>query len=155
MSKRTTTHETIVAEREYRVAVERAFAAFADPEQRMRWDAPGDGWEVSDFVQDFRVGGREQSRFGPKGDPRYFSDGLYLDIVANRRIVSAGTMYDRDTPMTCTLATIELYPSARGTRLILTDQSVYFGPEKPMRRRGGWGTIMDKLERHFATVLGG
>ena len=148
MSKRSVIHETIVVERGYGAPIERTFAAFAQAQERARWDVPDEGWEVTELIEEFRVGGRERSRFGPKGDPRYFSDGLYLDIQPNARIITAGTMHDRDVRMTCTLATLEFYPSARGTRLILTDQSVYFGAEKPTDRRGGWGTILDNLERH-------
>jgi uncharacterized protein YndB with AHSA1/START domain len=97
----------------------------------------------------FEVGGRTASRFGPRGDPRFYSDGVYLAIEPNVRIVSAGTMHERDKPMTCTLGTIELYASARGTRLVLTDQSAYFGSETSKNRRGGWGKILDNLQRHF------
>jgi uncharacterized protein YndB with AHSA1/START domain len=40
----------------------------------------------------FRVGGREKKTFGPKGDPKLTSEGSYLDIVPDSRIVSAFSM---------------------------------------------------------------
>jgi hypothetical protein len=71
---------------------------------------------------DFRVGGREKKTFGPKGDPKLTSDGSYLDIVPDSRIVSGGT------------------------RLILTDQSVFFdGRETPTMRKSGWGQVLETI----------
>ena len=89
---RTTKHDTLILERHYAASPARVFAAWADPKARARWDIPGEGWELAVLESDFRVGGREYSRFGPKGDPRYWSEGYYLDIVQDARIVSAGAM---------------------------------------------------------------
>ena len=149
MIERTTTHETIVLERDYDAPVERVFRAFADPRARARWDVPSDGWEIAELIHEFRVGGRDAMRFGPKGDPRYYGAGFYLAIEPNVRIVKAGTMHDRDKPMTCTLSTVEFQQKSRGTHLVLTDQSAYFGTETNKQRRGGWGSILDKLALHF------
>jgi uncharacterized protein YndB with AHSA1/START domain len=81
VSERTVKHDTIVVEREFKSSPARVFAAWADPGAHGLWKFPGDDWEISEFENDFRVGGREKSCFGPKGDPKYFSDGSYLDIV--------------------------------------------------------------------------
>jgi uncharacterized protein YndB with AHSA1/START domain len=148
--KRSMVHETIVLERDYRTGVDRVFAAFADPQRRVRWDIPEEGWELANLTQDFRVGGREARRFGPKGDPRYSSDGVYLNIELNSRIISAGTMHEHEKPITCTLASLEFYPRASGTRLILTEQSAYFGPETSKQRRGGWSHILDNLTEYLS-----
>jgi uncharacterized protein YndB with AHSA1/START domain len=92
------------------------------------------------------VGRRET----PKGNPIYSSEGLYLDIVPDARIISAGTMNRGETPISTTLCTIELLAEGVGTRLILTDQSAFLaGREKPSDREGGWGAIRDKLEAHL------
>ena len=91
MIERTVQHATIVLDRIFDASPERVFAAWADPAARVRWDVPGDDWEIAEHEQDFRVGGREATRFGPKGDPLYSSKGHYLDIVADARIISAGT----------------------------------------------------------------
>jgi uncharacterized protein YndB with AHSA1/START domain len=146
VSERTVKHDTIVVERNFRSSPERVFAAWADPNAHGQWKVPGDDWELAEFGNDFRVGGREKSCFGPKGDPRYCSDGSYLDIVPNVRIVSAGTMHDGTTRISATLCTVELLAEGTGTRLILTDQSVFFdGRETPSERKSGWGKILDRL----------
>jgi len=150
MHKPTVQHATIVVERTYNAVPARVFAAWADPAVRVQWHVPGDDWEIAQHKQDFRVGGRDASRFGPKGDPRYFSDGRYLDIVPNARIISAGTMHSGETRISTTLCTVELLVDGAGTRLILTDQSAFLdGREKPTDREAGWGEILDKLDAHL------
>lgn len=140
MSKRTVNHATIVLERTFDASPVRVFTAWADPAVRAKWDVPGDDWEIAEYQQDFRVGGREASRFGPKGNPIYSSEGRYLDIVQDARIISAGAMHSGETRTSATLCTIELLAEGSGTRLILTDQSAFLdGPKSwpTVRRAGG------------------
>lgn len=150
MTERTVQHSTTVVERTYNVPPARVFAAWSNPAERAQWDVPGDDWELADHQQDFRVGGREASRFGPKGDPKYWDEGRYLDIVPDARIVSAGTMHSGEMPTSATLCTIELVADGAGTRLILTDQSAFFdGREQPIDRESGWGSILNKLTAYL------
>ena len=59
MTDRRLTHDTFVLEREYPVAPARAFQAFADPEQKMRWFAGPDPWRQLSVGIDVREGGHE------------------------------------------------------------------------------------------------
>jgi len=79
------------------------------------------------------------------------SEGEFLDIVDNERIVSAGTMHRDGERISVTLCSVELADdSATGTRVKLTDQSAYFdGAEKPEDRRSGWGKIFERLRVHL------
>jgi uncharacterized protein YndB with AHSA1/START domain len=139
-------HDTIVVERRYPVPASVVFEAFADPEQRARWHFPGSEWELVEFEQDFRVGGHEHSVFGPKGAADLRDEGRFLDIVENRRIVSAGTMHEGGTRISLTLCTVELEPDGDATRLRLTDQSAFLdGRERPDERRSGWAKVLDRL----------
>lgn len=150
MTEPTVQHATIVIERNYDATPARVFAAFADPAERAQWHVPGDDWEVTEHEHNFRVGGSLKSRFGPKGAPVYFNDGVYLDIVPDARIISAGTMHSGETPTSTTLCTVELLADGAGTRLILTDQSAFLdGHEEPADRKTGWGAILDKLDMHL------
>jgi uncharacterized protein YndB with AHSA1/START domain len=150
MTERSVQHATTVLDRKFSASPARLFAAWADPVARRQWDVPGNDWVVAGHEQDFRVGGREATRFGPKGDPRYSSEGRYLDIVPDARIVSAGTMHSGDARISTTLCTIELIAEGTGTRLILTDQSAFLGGgEKPTERQAGWGEILNKLAAHL------
>ena len=144
-------HDTIVVERRFQVEPATVFAAFADAAQRARWHFPGDDWVLAEFEQDFRVGGREHSLFGPEGAPNLRAEGRFLDIVADRRIVSAGTMHEDGVRISMTLCTVEIEPDGAGSRLRLTDQSAFLdGRERPEERRDGWGKILERL----ASVLG-
>jgi len=150
MRERTVIHATVTIERNFSAPPARVFAAWADPEVRRIWDVPGDDWVVAEMVSEFRVGGREYSHFGPPGAPRYWSEGRYLDIVPNARIVSAGTMHDAEAPSSSTLCTVELLPDGTGTKLILTDQSAYLnGIEKPSDRQAGWSEIVARLDSYL------
>ena len=150
MTERTVQHSTIVVERTYNVSPARVFAAWSNPAERAQWDVPGDDRAIAEYQQDFRVGGREAGRFGPKGDLKYSTEGRYLDIVPNARIVSAGTMLSGEMRTSATLCTIELLVDGAGTRLILTDQSAFFdGREKPADRESGWGSILNKLTAYL------
>jgi uncharacterized protein YndB with AHSA1/START domain len=150
VTPRTVKHSTIAIERTYNAPVARVFAAWSDPVERARWDVPGDDWRVAEHQQDFRVGGREASRFGPIGNPKYSSEGRYLDIVPNVRIVSAGTMHSGEHRTSATLCTVELLAEGARTRLILTDQSAFFDDrEAPSDRESGWGTILGRLAEYL------
>jgi uncharacterized protein YndB with AHSA1/START domain len=139
-------HATIVLERRLKASPARAFRAWADGAERARWDVPGEDWVVAEHHQDFRPGGEEQTRFGPKGAANILSKGRFLDIVQDRRIITAGVMHADGIAMTATLCTVEFEPDGAGTKLKLTDQSCFFGWETEDMRRGGFNEILDKLQ---------
>ena len=108
---------------------------------------------IAEFSQDFREDGVERSRFGPREDPDAESYGRYLLIVPNRRIVSAGVMRSAKNGVasSTTMMTLEFEPDGEGTLLTLIDQSVFLGEgETAEMRAGGWGSILNKLERYLA-----
>jgi uncharacterized protein YndB with AHSA1/START domain len=97
---------------------------------------------------DFRVGGRETSRGGPKGGPVHAFDALYYDIVPNERIVFAYDMHLDDLRISVSLATIELKTDGAGTRLIYTEQGAFLdGFDDPAGREHGTGELLDQLGR--------
>jgi len=70
------THSTFSLERTYDASPARVFAAFADPEAKAQWFAGPDEWGLSAFEVDFRVGGREMNRGGPKDGPVHSFEAL-------------------------------------------------------------------------------
>ena len=142
---RSTQHGTIRLERRYKAAPARVFAAWADPKARAQWDVPG-RWAIAEQTFDFREGGREMKRFGPKDDPRFVADTLYLDIVPQQRIVFSYSMTSRGEPVSVSLTTVELSSDGAGTRLLLTEQVVFLdGKDNQANREEGLTSMLDKI----------
>ncbi len=146
MTLRSAQHGTIRLERRYKAAPARVFAAWAEPKARAQWDVPG-RWTIAEQTFDFREGGRELKRFGPRDDPRFVADTLYLDIVAGRRIVFSYSMTSRGAPISVSLTTVELSADgAAHTRLLLTEQIVFLdGNDDAAHREEGLSSMLDKI----------
>ena len=151
MENQSVIHSTFVIERHYPVAPERVFAAFADPAKKRRWFVEGDHHDVEDFEMDFQVGGKERARFRFKeGTPLKgivcTNDGVYQDIVPNRRIVLAHTMTIGEKRISASLVTVELLRAEKGTDLICTHQGAFFeGADGPEMREEGWRKLFEQL----------
>jgi uncharacterized protein YndB with AHSA1/START domain len=145
-------HRTLSVKRTYPAPPTRVFAAFADPGIKHRWFAAGEGWEVEDFALDFRVGGFERTRFRSAGGAPMRNDTLFLDIVAGARIVFAYSLTAEEVRMSAALTTVELAADGGGTRLLLTEQVAFLdGVDGAAGRRGGWGTLLDRLGEALTT----
>jgi uncharacterized protein YndB with AHSA1/START domain len=84
-------HATITLERSYPSPLERVFSEFADPVSRARWSAPSEDVLIYDEA-DFRIGGIDVLRCGPKGNPKFRGETRYLLNVPNARVVSSETV---------------------------------------------------------------
>jgi uncharacterized protein YndB with AHSA1/START domain len=84
-------HATIALQHSYSASLERVFSEFADPVARALWSAPSHDALIYDEA-DFRVGGKDVFRCGPKGDPKFRGETRYLDIVPNARVGSSETV---------------------------------------------------------------
>jgi len=144
-------HNTFVIERSYPHSAEKVFAAFADPAKKRRWFAEGHHHEVETFAMDFRVGGADHTQYRFKeGTPfpgvALNTDGYYLDIVTNQRIVQAGNMAIGGRRISASIVTIELLATDSGTDLICTHQAAFFeGADGPKMREEGWRKLLDQL----------
>lgn len=156
MKEQSTTHNTFVIERSYPATPERVFAALADPAKKRRWFAEADTHDLIQFDMDFQVGGRERSRYRLRpGTPfpgvELASEGIYQDIVPNRRIVGAATMAIGGKVISAALTTFELLPTATGTDLIFTHQAAFFeGSDGPQMREHGWQQLLNRLAADLA-----
>lgn len=120
-------HDTIVFERTYNASPARVFDAFERPEARMRWGVPSASVELVYDQADFRVGGVDIGRCGPRGNLVYRVETHYRDIVPQQRIVSSEVVSQDDNRLCFALITVEFLADGNGTRLLLTDQVAAFG----------------------------
>lgn len=138
-------HDTLVLERAYPASPARVFAAWRDPEARLRWAVPKGQALVFDAA-DFRVGGRDLSRCGDPGDLRYRLETLYEAIETDRRLVLTERCRDGETLLSVALITVEIEPHASGSRLTLTNQIVALdGGGMIAGSRHGWNAALDNL----------
>lgn len=140
-------HDTIRLERRFEATPARVFRAWADPAARDRWFVQGEGWEIAEYRQDFRVGGRESGRFRfGKDGPVITNETIYHDIEPDRRIVFAYTMGMPNGPLSSSLATVELQGDGDATVLRFTEQiTVLDGSDSVANRAEGWTELLDRL----------
>lgn len=145
-------HARFTLQRVYPASPERVFRAWADPASKNRWFVESEGWEITEYSHDFRVGGREHGRFAQKqGDPVYSNETVYFDIVPQHRIVLAYAMARDGTTISASLLTVELRAEGEGTRLILTEQGAFLdGHDASPMREQGWGELLTGLGNEIA-----
>jgi uncharacterized protein YndB with AHSA1/START domain len=145
-----TTHATLVFERSFDVPPARVFEAFADPQARMRWGTPSADTALVYLETDFRVGGRDVSRCGHTGNLIFHVENRYVDIVADRRIVSTEIVSLGEQRLSVALITVDIKASGKGTHLVLTDQIVALdGSDLIAGNCAGLNAALDNLEREL------
>ena len=139
-------NSTFSLERTYPQSPSRVFFAHANEAMKRRWLAEGEGWEVFEFKVDFRLGGAETSRFAFRGGPEITYDASFQHIVPDQRIVFVYRMALGGKPLSVSLATIDLVPAGKGTRLTYTEQGAYFDdPNAAKGREEGSRGLLEKL----------
>lgn len=145
--------ETIVLERLYAASPERVFRAFADVEARLRWGRPSEHAGLVYDKTDFRVGGLDVSRCGPRDNLVYRVETRYWDIVPETRIVTSEIVFQDPRPLSISLITVALEAADGGTRLTFTDQIVAFGGASMIAgSRAGYGAALDNLRAELAAA---
>jgi uncharacterized protein YndB with AHSA1/START domain len=152
MPEKPVRHHTFVIERRYPVPPERVFAAFSETGKKRKWFASGEKAQIDEYTLDFRVGGRERTRFRtPAGTCT--NDTIYQEIALNQFIVFAYTMAMGDRPFSSSQATVEFLPKDEGTQLLFTEQGAYFeGADGPGMREEGWNKLLDQLTGWIANA---
>jgi uncharacterized protein YndB with AHSA1/START domain len=146
-------HKSFSIERTYPAPPGRVFRAFTDPVKKRRWFAEGEGFNVDAYTLDFQVGGFERCRFRFGDGPPVTMDAVYLDILADERIVFGYSMTVGGAPMSSSLGTLEFVASGTGTLLRMTEHTAFVdgndGSES--RREGSLGlleALAKELEAH-------
>ena len=146
-------HATITLERTYRAPLERVFSEFADPVARARWSAPSNDVLIYDQTE-FRSGGRDLFRCGPKNDPKFRGETFYHLIVPNRRVVSSETLDVDGQRLAVSLNTLDFEPTGEGTNLKVTVQMVSLvGAGMIDGYESGNKSALENLGRHLSGEL--
>ena len=143
-------HGSFTVERTYRHAPSKVFFAHADTATKRRWFIEGEGWEVFEHRNDFRVGGEEFSRFRFGDGPEMTNVTQYQDIVPDRRIVISYRMTVAGVNISVSLATIQIDPIPGGCRVTYTEQGAYFDePNALAMREEGCRELLEALAREL------
>ena len=146
-------HATIMLERSYPAPLERVFSEFADPVARARWSPPSEDVLIYDEA-DFRIGGRDVFRCGPKGDPRFRGETRYLLIVPNARVVSSETIHVEGQCLAASLATLDFEPIESATNLTVIVQIVSFvGPGMIHGSESGYKGALENFSQHLTNLF--
>lgn len=141
--------ELISMERTYNASPARVFAAWSDAKARERWGRPNDEEFIVYDETDFRVGGEDVSRCGPKGDLRWLARVRYMEIIPDARIVMAEHVSEAGAAKASALIAIELEPVGKATTLKLTLQIAAFDPGMAGGYNYGWTAALDNLAKEF------
>ncbi len=147
MSKRKVAHSSFTIERSYPAAPARVFKAWASAESKARWFVGPGEWQQHKREFDFRVGGQEVVIGQVRGQPmahHFYS--VYHDIVENQRIVYSYHMLAGDTPISVSLATVQIEPEGKGARLVFTEQGAFLDDfDDAGSREEGTRLLLDNL----------
>ena len=144
-------HDVFTIERTYKAPIAKVFDAWASPAFKRKWFIGPDEWTRSPHRLDFKVGGKESIAGGRAGGPLHRYDATYYDIVPDHRIVFAYDMHMDDVRISVSLATVQLFPVATGTRLVYTEQGVFLdGYDDAGSRERGTHGLLDQLAAALA-----
>jgi uncharacterized protein YndB with AHSA1/START domain len=146
-------HATITLQHSYSAPPERVFSEFADSVTRARWSAPSQDALIYNEA-DFRIGGKDVFRCGPKGDLKFRGETRYLDIIPNARVVSSETVETDGQRLAVALTTLVFEPTEDGTNLTVTVQMVSFvGPDMIHAYESGNKSALKNLSLHLSNML--
>ncbi len=139
-------HDSFTLERVFAASPARVYKAFTDIEAKNKWFAGGEGYQYRERSMDARPGGREvaEGEFGNGTISRF--DAIYFELVPDTRLVYAYEMHLNGARISVSLATVQLFPEAGGTRLKITEQGVFVnGYEDKGSREQGTEFLLGQL----------
>ena len=146
MTERMLAHAGFTLVRDYPVAVESVWAAFAEEDQKKDWFGVGDAWSLGEWRYDFRVGGHDIAEGQFHGGPlsRYVAH--YTSIVPHNRIVTTYNMWLDDVHISTSVASFEFESVDGGTRFTHTEHGIHLdGFDTGEQREAGTIGMLDAL----------
>ena len=144
----TATHGVFAITRDFPQPPAAVYRAFAEPEAKARWFTGGDDWTPIERSMDVRVGGREIAKGRWKSGTVTTFDAVYLDVVADKRLVYAYAMWIDERKISASLATLEFSPVGGGSQLKITEQGAFLdGYEDGGARERGTRELVERIAR--------
>jgi len=104
---------------------------------------------------DIRPGGRERLKGRWTSGVVSAFDAFYFDVVPCERLVYAYEMHKNERKISVSLATVQLKPQGKGTRLVVTEQGAFLdGYDAAGSRETGTGFLLDRLGASLAAADG-
>jgi len=149
---RTVAHATFHLERSYEASPARVWQALTDPAAKAQWfGAPADQVEILDRAMDVRPGGRKRLKGRWGGGVVSTYDATYYDVIEQVRLVYCYEMHLDDRKISVSVATVQLQPDGKRTRLTLTEQGAFLdGYDDAGSRERGTRDLLDALGRTLA-----
>jgi uncharacterized protein YndB with AHSA1/START domain len=128
--------------RSYRVAPEKVWRAWTDPQALSQWFGPGKTPSVAAAEIDLQIGGRYRIAFSTPDGESHEVSGVYQEVVLNRRLVF--TWAWKSTPERVSRVSIDLKPLADGTELSFVHDRFFDATARNNHERG-WQPFFDSL----------
>jgi uncharacterized protein YndB with AHSA1/START domain len=132
-------------ERRYRVAPEKLWRAWTDPQALKQWWGSDPGYSVSVAELDVRVGGRFRIVFGGPQGTEHECAGLYQEVLPNRKLVFTWS-WPNSTPERISVVTLVFKAAGGGTELDFRHEQ-FFDEAARDGHKQGWGEAFVKLEQ--------
>lgn len=146
-------HDTITIKKTINASTREVFNAWADPAARSEWGPPSED-EAIEFVEnDFRIGGRDVSWCGQKGNLGFRVETLYYDIRPPERLLFTERVSMGDNLLSVSLVTVVLSDSGGTTTLGLTVQiASLVGEGMISGNRVGWEAALTNLDLYLTRI---
>lgn len=148
-----TEHRTLVLGRTFEVPVTRVYAAVSEPLERALIGTLGDDHVVLIDESDFRIGGRDLFRFGPRRAPAFTAEALFHQIVPQSLIVSTEIVHAGEICISVELVSLALTDRGGETDLKLTAQVLSLSGNESLTDAASYRhqAFIEGLARHLGT----
>ncbi|WP_022693305.1 SRPBCC domain-containing protein [Ponticaulis koreensis] len=140
-------HRTSVLEKHFNVSPARVFAAWADLEQRAKWNSPSDDVVIRYTEDDFSVGGKDVS-LCLVGDYIVAEVvGIYHHIATDEQIIYTEIIKSEDQVQGVSQVSVSIAPDGDGTHMVVTLQTAAVsGSEILDDVAAGWTAAIAKMQ---------
>jgi uncharacterized protein YndB with AHSA1/START domain len=138
---------SLTLRRHYRVAPDKVWRAWTDPQALKIWFGPEEIVSVPLVEVDLRVGGRFRVTMLAADGETHDVSGAYQELVPNRKLVFSWAW--RSTPERESRVTVLIEPDGNGCELVLTHEQ-FFDEAARDGHKHGWTGAMVKLEQWLA-----